>query len=296
MGETTVGGSSTALQDDKRQRQRSWFPRRWRNPVGMIGAAIILLTVLTALFAPILAPYSPSDQSSPRLTAPSREHLMGTDELGRDTFSRVVFGSRVSLQVGMVAVAVALLIGMAGGIAAGFYGGTIDSIIMRFVDLLFAFPGLVLAIVIAGLLGPSRNNAMLAIGIMFAPAFARVVRGAVLSILNEPYVESGRVIGATDFWLVRRYILPNIMAPVIVITTVYFSVAVLAEAALSFLGLGTQPPEPAWGGMLNQARVYMELAPWLAIFPGLAIMLVVMGFNFLGDGLRDILDPRLRER
>jgi peptide/nickel transport system permease protein len=294
MADTTARGGTREFQDQRQN--RVLIPRRWRNPVGMVGAAIILVTILTALLAPVIAPYSPSDQSSPRLTAPSREHLMGTDELGRDTFSRVVFGSRVSLQVGIVAVAVALLIGMAGGIAAGFYGGKVDSVIMRFVDLLFAFPGLVLAIVIAGLLGPSRNNAMVAIGIMFAPAFARVVRGAVLSILNEPYVESGRVIGAGDIWLVRRYILPNIMAPVIVITTVYFSVAVLAEAALSFLGLGTQPPEPAWGGMLNQARIYMESAPWLAIFPGLAIMLVVLGFNFLGDGLRDILDPRLRER
>jgi peptide/nickel transport system permease protein len=294
MADTTARGGAREFQDQRQN--RVLIPRRWRNPVGMVGAAIILVTILTALLAPVIAPYSPSDQSSPRLTAPSREHLMGTDELGRDTFSRVVFGSRVSLQVGIVAVAVALLIGMAGGIAAGFYGGKVDSVIMRFVDLLFAFPGLVLAIVIAGLLGPSRNNAMVAIGIMFAPAFARVVRGAVLSILNEPYVESGRVIGAGDIWLVRRYILPNIMAPVIVITTVYFSVAVLAEAALSFLGLGTQPPEPAWGGMLNQARIYMESAPWLAIFPGLAIMLVVLGFNFLGDGLRDILDPRLRER
>lgn len=279
-----------------RQSRRSLVPARWRNPVGMVGAAIVLVTILTALFAPVLAPYPPEDQGSERLVSPSREHLMGTDNLGRDTFSRVIFGARVSLQVGIVAVVVAMIVGLIMGLTAAFYGGKLDSVIMRIVDLLFAFPGLVLAIVIAGLLGPSRNNAMLAIGVIFAPAFARVVRGAVLSIINEPYVESGRVIGAGDFWLIRRYILPNIMASIIVVSTVYFSIAILAEASLSFLGLGTQPPEPAWGTMLNQSRIYMELAPWLAIFPGLAIMIVVMGFNFLGDGLRDVLDPRLRER
>lgn len=295
MADNAAATDANQLRERETSR-RLGIPRRWRNPVGMVGAFIIIFTILTALLASVISPYSPSEQGATRLLSPSREHLMGTDELGRDTFSRVVHGARVSLQVGIVAVAVALFIGMLMGLSAAYYGGLVDSIIMRLVDLLFAFPGLVLAIVIAGLLGPSRNNAMLAIGIMFAPAFARVVRGAVLSIMSEPYVESGRVIGASDIWLVRRYIMPNIMAPVIVITTVYFSLAILAEAALSFLGLGTQPPEPAWGGMLNSARVYMELAPWLAIFPGLAIMIVVLGFNFLGDGLRDILDPRLRER
>lgn len=295
MAEGSAAGNANELRTGS-ESKRALIPRRWRNPVGIAGAVIILLTILTALFASVIAPYSPAEQESTRLIGPSTENLMGTDELGRDTFSRIVYGSRVSLQVGIVAVAVALFAGSAMGLSAAFYGGKVDSIIMRFVDLLFAFPGLVLAIVIAGLLGPSRNNAMIAIGIMFAPAFARVVRGAALSILSEPYVESGRVIGAGDLWLVRRYILPNILAPIIVVTTVYFSVAVLAEASLSFLGLGTQPPEPAWGGMLNQSRIYMETAPWLAIFPGLAIMIVVLGFNFLGDGLRDVLDPRLKER
>jgi peptide/nickel transport system permease protein len=173
-------------------------------------------------------------------------------------------------------------------------GGRADAWLMRVVDVMFAFPGLVLAIVIAGLLGPSRTNAMIAIGVVYAPAFARVIRGSVLSVMSEPYVEAGRVAGSTHFRLVRHHVLPNIVAPLIVMATVYLSSAILSEAALSFLGLGTQPPQPAWGGMLNLARTYMEISPWMAIFPGLAIMIVVLGFNFLGDGLRDVLDPRLR--
>jgi peptide/nickel transport system permease protein len=275
---------------------RPWWtlPHRWRNPIGLVGAAVVLLTVVVALAAPLIAPYDPDAQDSERLLPPSLTNLMGTDELGRDTFSRIVFGARVSLQVGIISVFIALLIGAVFGIAAGFLQGRTDTWLMRGVDIMFAFPGLVLAIVIAGLLGASRTNAMIAIGLIYAPAFARVIRGSVLSIMSEPYVEAGRVVGATNGRLVRQYVLPNIFAPLIVMISVYLSSAILAEAALSFLGLGTQPPEPAWGGMLNLARTYMEISPWMAIFPGLAIMIVVLGFNFLGDGLRDILDPRLR--
>jgi len=275
---------------------RPWWqlPDRWRNPIGLVGVAVVLLTVVVALAAPLIAPYDPDAQESDRLLPPSVANLMGTDELGRDTFSRIVFGARVSLQVGIISVFIALLIGAFFGIAAGFLQGRTDAWLMRGVDIMFAFPGLVLAIVIAGLLGASRSNAMIAIGLVYAPAFARVIRGSVLSIMSEPYVEAGRVVGATNGRLVRQYVLPNIVAPLIVMISVYLSSAILAEAALSFLGLGTQPPEPAWGGMLNLARTYMEISPWMAIFPGLAIMIVVLGFNFLGDGLRDILDPRLR--
>jgi peptide/nickel transport system permease protein len=275
---------------------RPWWtlPRRWRNPIGLIGAAVVLLTVVVALAAPLIAPYDPDAQESERLLPPSGSNLMGTDELGRDTFSRIVFGARVSLQVGIISVFIALLIGAIFGITAGFLQGRTDAWLMRGVDIMFAFPGLVLAIVIAGLLGASRTNAMIAIGLVYAPAFARVIRGSVLSVMSEPYVEAGRVVGSTNGRLVRQYVLPNIFAPLIVMISVYLSSAILAEAALSFLGLGTQPPEPAWGGMLSLARSYMEISPWMAIFPGLAIMIVVLGFNFLGDGLRDVLDPRLR--
>ena len=275
---------------------RSWWrlPERWRNPIGLVGVAVVLLTVVVALAAPLIAPYDPDAQESERLLPPSGSNLMGTDELGRDTFSRIVFGARVSLQVGIISVFIALLIGAIFGITAGFLQGRTDAWLMRGVDIMFAFPGLVLAIVIAGLLGASRTNAMIAIGLVYAPAFARVIRGSVLSVMSEPYVEAGRVVGSTNGRLVRQYVLPNIVAPLIVMVSVYLSSAILSEAALSFLGLGTQPPEPAWGGMLNLARSYMEISPWMAIFPGLAIMIVVLGFNFLGDGLRDVLDPRLR--
>jgi peptide/nickel transport system permease protein len=288
--------TDTLTRDRVGRSERPWWqlPDRWRNPIGLVGAAVVLLTVVVALAAPLIAPYDPDAQESDRLLPPSVANLMGTDELGRDTFSRIVFGARVSLQVGIISVFIALLIGAVFGIAAGFLQGRTDAWLMRGVDIMFAFPGLVLAIVIAGLLGASRTNAMIAIGLVYAPAFARVIRGSVLSIMSEPYVEAGRVVGATNGRLVRQYVLPNIVAPLIVMISVYLSSAILAEAALSFLGLGTQPPEPAWGGMLNLARTYMEISPWMAIFPGLAIMIVVLGFNFLGDGLRDILDPRLR--
>ena len=284
----------SAPAEPRTARRRARFRREWRNPIGLAGAVIVLATVLTAIAAPLIAPADPDSQAARRLLPPSLEHPMGTDELGRDTASRIIYGARVSLQVGALAVLIALALGGGIGLAAGFYGGRINDWLMRLVDIMFAFPGLILAIVIAGLLGPSRTNAMIAIGVVFAPAFARVVQGAVLSVVSEPYVQAARVAGCTDGRMMGRYVLPNIMAPLMVMTTVYLSAAILSEAALSFIGLGTQPPEPSWGGMLNAARPYMELSPWMAIFPGAAIMLIVLGFNFLGDGLRDVLDPRLR--
>jgi peptide/nickel transport system permease protein len=289
---TVVAAPGAALAPARDAKQRGGHPtlfRVARNRLGVLGAIMILIAVIVAILAPLIAPYDPASQAARRLLPPSLAHLMGTDELGRDTASRIIFGARVSLAVG-----IGLVLGSVIGILAGFYRGRTDDWLMRVVDILFAFPGLILAIVISGLLGPSRTNAMLAIGVVFTPAFARVIRGSVLATMQEGYIESARVIGLSNLRMIAYYVLPNISAAIIVMTSVYLSAAILTEASLSYLGLGTQPPEPSWGGMLASARNYMELSPWMALFPGAAIMLVVLGFNFLGDGLRDVLDPRLR--
>jgi len=275
------------------RRSRLGFLGRWRNPIGLIGAGIIVFNLLVALFGKFVWRLDPDAQPADRLLPPSWDNPLGTDELGRDTLARIIHGSQVSLQVGMIAVGIALVAGTLLGLLAGFYKGIVDSLLMRIVDVMFALPGLVLAIVIAGLLGPSRRNAMIAIGIVITPAFARVVRGAVLEVMGYPFIESARALGSSNLRVMVRHLMPNIVAPLTVLVTVYLSTAILSEAALSFLGLGTQPPEASWGGMLNSARAYVDISPWLSIFPGLAIMIVVLGFNFLGDGLRDILDPRL---
>jgi peptide/nickel transport system permease protein len=289
---TEGGGEPTAWEAMPKRRGLS-FLGKWRNPIGLIGAGIILFNVFVALFGRFVWRVDPDEQPSDRLLPPSWDNPLGTDELGRDTLARVIHGAQVSLQVGIIAVGIALVVGTLLGLLAGFYKGIVDSLLMRLVDIMFALPGLVLAIVIAGLLGPNRRNAMIAIGIVITPAFARVVRGAVLEVMGYPFIESSRALGASSFRVMLRHLMPNIIAPLTVLVTVYLSTAILSEAALSFLGLGTQPPEASWGGMLNSARAYVDISPWLSIFPGLAIMIVVLGFNFLGDGLRDILDPRL---
>jgi peptide/nickel transport system permease protein len=290
---TEGGGDVASAWDAMPRRRRLSFLGKWRNPIGLIGAGIIVFNVLVALFGGFVWRLDPDEQPSDRLLPPSWANPLGTDELGRDTLARIIHGAQVSLQVGAIAVGIALVAGTLLGLLAGFYKGIVDSLLMRIVDVMFALPGLVLAIVIAGLLGPNRRNAMIAIGIVITPAFARVVRGAVLEVMGYPFIESSRALGASSFTVMLRHLMPNIVAPLTVLVTVYLSTAILSEAALSFLGLGTQPPEASWGGMLNSARAYVDISPWLSIFPGLAIMVVVLGFNFLGDGLRDILDPRL---
>ncbi len=267
-----------------------------RTPIGIAGAAIVVGTVLVAIFGPLIWTIPPDAIVAPRLQPPTWAHPMGTDELGRDTLARVIAGARVSLQVGIVSVGVAALLGVPLGLLAAFYGRWVDVALMRFVDILFALPALVLAIVVAGLLGPSATNAMLAIGIAYSPAFARVARSSALSVMSQPYVEAARSLGTSGLASIRRHLLPNVTAPLIVMASTYLGTAILSEAALSFLGLGIQPPEPSWGGMLSTARTYMLLSPWVAIFPGLAIMVTVLGMNLLGDALRDTLDPRLRRR
>jgi peptide/nickel transport system permease protein len=274
-------------------RSRLSVPARWRNPVGIAGAVIVGFCLLTALFGRFLWTIDPNAPDADRLLGPSRAHPFGTDDLGRDTLARVIHGAQVSLQVGLVAISIALVAGTLIGLIAGYRGGIVDLVLMRIVDIMFAFPGIVLAIVIAGLLGATRRNAMIAIGIIIVPAFARVVRAAVLEVMGFPFIESARALGGGGLRIMVRHLIPNIVAPLIVLTTVYFSTAILSEATLSFLGLGTQPPEAAWGNMLSTARSYIDQSIWMSIFPGLAIMIVVLGFNFLGDGLRDVLDPRV---
>jgi peptide/nickel transport system permease protein len=264
------------------------------NPTGAVGAVIVILLIITALFAQNIAPYSPTRQGAPRLLPPSLDHLMGTDGLGRDIFSRVVYGTRVSLYVGLIAVLIALIFGSIIGVVSGFFQGTTDSLLMRGMDMLLAFPGLVLALLVAGLLGPGLSNTMIAVGIVAIPVYARVTRASTFEIINRDYILASRVMGARDWHIIVRHVLPNIMVPLIVLVTVSLSTAVLAESSLSFLGLGVVPPNPSWGGMLANGRTTLEIAPWQAIFAGAAIFVTVLAFNFLGDGLRDVLDPRMR--
>lgn len=273
--------------------RRLSLPGRWRNPVGIAGAVIIGSVVLVALFGHLIWTYDPNNTDAVRLLSPSWAHPFGTDDLGRDTLARVIHGAEVSLELAAVAIAISLGAGLLIGMVAAFYRGLLDLALMRLVDIVFAFPVLILAFLIAGLLGPSRQNAMFAIGIVYTPAFARVIRAAVLEVMGLPFIESARSLGAGDLRIMIRHVIPNIMAPLTVLTTVYFSQAILSESTLSFLGLGTQPPEADWGNMLATARDYIDSSVWMSLFPGLAIMLLVLGFNFLGDGLRDVLDPRI---
>lgn len=268
----------------------------WRRRTsGMIGLLLVLFFIALAGVAPWVAPHDPIAQPAERLLPPDGTYWLGADEFGRDILSRLIYGARVSLQVGVISVGIALLLGGALGLVAGYYRGWLDSIIGRVVDIMFAFPTVILIIVLAGVLGPSISTAMLAIGIVYAPQFARIVRGPTLAVMQQQYVEGAHAIGARQFQVMWRYVLPNIAAPIIVQATLSFSTAILAEATLSFLGLGTQPPDPSWGAMLGTGRKFMELAPWVAIYPGLAIALAVLGWNLFGDALRDALDPRLRQ-
>jgi ABC-type dipeptide/oligopeptide/nickel transport system permease subunit len=265
-----------------------------RHPLGALSALILLVLVVVAIFAPVIATGDPFKiQSSSVLQAPSGDHWFGTDNLGRDAFSRIVYGARISLGVGIVVQASALAVGVTLGLLAGFYGGRVDNLIMRFAEVIFAFPGLLFAIAIMAVIGPSLYNVFLALGLVSWTSLARVVRGEVLSLKEQEYVEAARAGGASNARIILRHILPNTMAPVIVLVTLGIGGAILAEASLSFLGLGAQPPTPSWGSMLSTGRDYLLQAPWLSLYPGMAIFLTVMGFNLLGDGIRDLLDPRV---
>ncbi len=263
------------------------------NTLNLIGLAIVVSIIFAAIFAPVLTPHDPTDQDlTDRLEPPSSEHLMGTDQLGQDVFSRILFGARISLRIGIIVVAISLAIGTLVGVAAGYSGGYIDEALMRLVDILLAFPGLLLALVIAGVLGPSLTNIMIALAIVGWTRYARVVRGSVLSIKQHEFIKAGQLMGLGRIKLISRHILPNVMGPVVVLATIDMAGVILATAALSFLGLGAQPPTPEWGTMISEGRHYLRSAWWIVNFPGIAIMFAVLGFNLLGDGLRDVLDPR----
>jgi len=273
------------------------FLRRFaRNRLAVLGAAIIVIEIACALAAPLLVPYDPLDQKLDQLTLPeSAAHPMGTDELGRDELSRVIYGTRVSLQAALYAVGLAALVSVPLGLLVGYYQGFWDEwIVMRLVDALQAFPFLILALALAATLGAGFRNAMIAIGIGFLPGFIRIARAQTLAIANQDYILAARAVGVRDMRILARYVLPNALAPLLVQTTLSMAAAILAEAGLSFLGLGVQPPTPSWGQMLSAAQGYMSSAPWLAYWPGLAIFVSVLGFNLFGDGLRDAFDPRLR--
>ena len=285
-----------AVTPEKRKSQ--WlevWKRLIRNKAAIAGMVVIVLLILTAIFADFIAPYHFAQQNLENTRmAPSSDHWFGTDNFGRDIFSRVVYGSRISIQVGFIAVGVAIVLGGILGSIAGYYSGRIDNVIMRLMDILLAIPGILLAIAIAAALGPGLVNVMIAVGIASIPRYARIVRASVLSLRDQEFVEAAKAVGANDFRIITKYILPNCMAPIIVQGTLGVAEAILAAAGLSFIGLGIQPPIPEWGAMLSTARVYVRDAWWMSIFPGLAIMITIFGLNLLGDGLRDALDPRLK--
>ncbi|HEX7922279.1 MAG TPA: ABC transporter permease [Bradyrhizobium sp.] len=273
--------------------------RAWRRLIrrkgAVLGLAVIALFILLAVFAPLIVPYDPIATSwSLVRKAPSMQHWFGTDELGRDVLARVVFGARASLLAGVISVGIALAIGVPLGLLAGYRGGFIDALISRITDAMLACPFLILAIALAAFLGPSLGNAMIAIGVSATPIFIRLTRGQVMSVKVEDYVEAARAMGNPRWRIALVHILPNILPALLVQATLSIAAAIIAEAALSFLGLGQQPPAPSWGSMLNAAQRFLTSAPWMAIWPGLAIFLVVLSFNLVGDGLRDALDPKAR--
>ncbi|WP_431726880.1 ABC transporter permease [Verrucosispora sp. TAA-831] len=265
----------------------------WRDPLALSGSAVLVLLVVVGVAGPWLAPSGINDVDVDRMfQPPSWSHPFGTDELGRDVLSRVMVAARVSLQVGLVSVGIALAVGVTLGLLAGYYGGWLDNILMRCMDVLFAFPVLLLAVAIVAVLGPGLLTAMIAIGVVYTPIFARVTRAGVLSVREQVFVRAAVSIGASDLRIMGQHVLPNIAAPLIVQTSLSLAFAILSEAALSFLGLGVQPPEPAWGRMLFDGREFVTDAWWLGVFPGAAIFLTVLAFNLVGDALRDVLDPR----
>jgi peptide/nickel transport system permease protein len=266
------------------------------NKAAMVGAIIILFYIFVALFAPLLAPYDPYEINlENKLIPPSTDHWMGTDDKGRDILSRILYGSRLSMGIGITAVIFGAFFGIIFGLIAGYYGKWIDSTIMRIMDILLAFPGILLALAIISALGPGLINVTIAVGAYSIPLFARIVRGSTLEVKRLEYIDAVRSLGADDLTIIFKHILPNILSPIIVQGTLRLATVILSAAGLSFLGLGAQPPSPEWGTMLSSGRDFLFSAPYIAIFPGLAISILVLGFNIFGDGLRDAFDPRMKK-
>jgi peptide/nickel transport system permease protein len=285
---------SRAIETAEERAYRPVLRRLWRNKAAMVGLVVIGVMAVAALLAPLIAPYDPTAQNPLlQLQHPGLAHLMGTDEFGRDVFSRIIYGTRPSLAVGFIAVGIATVAGLAVGVTAGYCGRWVDNVLMRVMDVIFAFPDVLLAIAIVAMLGSSLPNVMIAIGVVYTPIFARISRSAVLGITTMPFMEAAHAAGTPHLKIIARHVLPNIVAPVIVQISVSFAFAILTEAALSFLGLGIQPPAPSWGLMLSAGRQFIYTDPLLCLWPGIAIVLAVLAFNFVGDGLRDALDPRL---
>jgi peptide/nickel transport system permease protein len=283
----------------ERVKKRGPASDAWRrlkkSRLAIIGLCILLLFVIAAIFADVIVPYEYAEQHLDKtFLSPSKEFLLGTDNLGRDILSRIIHGARISMQIGFISVSISLVLGGTLGTISGFYGGATDTVIMRFMDVMLAIPNVLLAIVIASVLGSGMGNLMIAIGISSVPSFARIVRASILSIRDQEYVEAARLCGCSDFRIITRHILPNIVAPIIVQTTLSLGLAILSASALSYLGLGVQAPKPEWGTMLAAGRNYMRNYWHLVVFPGLAIVLVVLSLNMFGDGLRDALDPRMK--
>jgi peptide/nickel transport system permease protein len=294
--------SDKAVSNNTSKKKRGQWSEVWRrlrkNKMAMLGLTIISIFILLALFADVIADYDEvaiKMNTSIRLQGPSKDHILGTDELGRDIFARIIHGARVSLQVGIIAVGIAIIIGGTLGAIAGFYGGKLDNIIMRSMDIFLAIPSILLAIAIVSALGTSMLNLMIAVGISSIPSYARIVRASVLSIKDQEYIEAARAIGAKDTRIILKHILPNSLAPIIVQGTLGVASAILSTAGLSFIGLGIQKPAPEWGAMLSSGKDFIRQAWHVTTFPGIAIMLTILSLNLLGDGLRDALDPRLKQ-
>jgi peptide/nickel transport system permease protein len=274
--------------------RRAWRRLKQRKSA-LIALFVIVALILIAIFAPLIAPYDPTKQSwSAVRKAPSLAHWFGTDEVGRDILSRIIYGTRASLSAGVISVGIAISIGVPLGLLSGYLGGKVDAILGRITDAMLAVPFLILAIALAAFLGPSLGNAMIAIGVTATPLFIRLTRGQTLSVVKEDYIEAARAVGNPGWRIALRHILPNVMPALLVQATLTIATAIIAEASLSFLGLGQQPPAPSWGSMLNAAQRFLTNAPWMAVWPGLAIFVTVLSFNLFGDGLRDALDPRTK--